>query len=146
MTTTTQLKKIINNTNEKVLSEKLSSYFINRLEDFNELLYTINRIKGNYQDSILYDNDFENIINVYNIPAEESLAAHFDDNYNSSDSYMYENGNGLYDSCNCMEDFFSENDIKILVVRISHQLKNEPIRTLKEFDNDLESELLQALK
>lgn len=122
-TTAKQLLNTINNTDEKVLSEKLAGYSLEHLTDFKDLVYIMSKYSNiDYQFDILIKND-QNFWNKYFSNPFEVIKS-ISKSYNPSDKYIYRKTDWLYYSCNNISDFYSDQDVKNLTANISEQLKN----------------------
>ena len=122
-TTAKQLLNTINNTDEKVLSEKLADYSLEHLTDFRDLVYIMSKYSNiDYQFDILIINDRDFWNKHFSNPYEVIKA--ISENYNPNDKYIYRKTDWLYYSCNNISDFYKDQDIKNLTANISEQLKN----------------------
>ncbi|QHJ76100.1 MAG: hypothetical protein [Caudoviricetes sp.] len=122
MKTTTQLKKIINNEDEKILSDKLNNYCTDHLETLRQLILRISYLDDNYTPYQLYNNGYDFWDFYLDSPFEtiQSIGTH----YNIKDKYVYKNVRGLFNSRNTLKGFYSESDIQELTESIIYQLKN----------------------
>ncbi|QHJ76208.1 MAG: hypothetical protein [Caudoviricetes sp.] len=122
-TTAKQLLNTINNTNEKVLSEKLTDYSLEHLKDFRDLVYIMSKYSNiDYQFDILINNDQDFWNKHFSNPYEVIKA--ISESYNPNDKYIYRKTDWLYYSCNNISDFYNNQDVKDLTANLSEQLKN----------------------
>lgn len=122
MKTTTQLKKIVNNEDAKILSDKLNNYCTDHLETLRQLILRISYLDDNYTPYQLYNNGYDFWDFYLDSPFEtiQSIGTH----YSIKDRYVYKNVRGLFNSRNTLKGFYSESDIQELIESIIYQLKN----------------------
>lgn len=122
MKTTTQLKKIVNNEDAKILSDKLNNYCTDHLETLRQLILRISYLDDNYTPYQLYNNGYDFWDFYLDSPFEtiQSIGTH----YSIKDRYVYKNVRGLFNSRNTLKGFYSESDIQELTESIIYQLKN----------------------
>ena len=121
------LMETINNTDEKVLSEKLNTYFDNNLEDLNDVIRGLTcAFSWRYSHNVLYTNNLSFWNCMYAFPYDALIVKGTD--YKLTDKYVYqdEKRGDIVESCNRPEDFFNPYYIKQLSIKISEDLKNKP--------------------
>lgn len=153
MTTTTQLRKIINNTNEKVLSRKLNKYFsrVDKLEELKDLVREMLKLTGNYnhyEAKTAYDNNKSFWDNNFSLPSEALEAK--TENYSLNDKYLSVSSSEKYailvKSFSSLSEFYNNSVIKELSEQISKDLKNDTTELIDSMDSDIQDLLLKIFK
>lgn len=153
MTTTTQLKKIINNTNEKVLSRKLNKYFsrIDKLEELKDLVREMLKLTGNYsqyESKTAYDNNKSFWDNNFSLPSEALEAK--TENYSLNDKYLSVSSSEKYailvKSFSSLSEFYNNSMIKELAEQIPKDLKNDTTELIDTMNSNIQELLLKIFK
>ena len=160
MTTTTQLKKIINNTSEKTLFEKLNKYFsydltdpksladaifndVNKLEELKSLIQELQPLTGHYEFDVLYNNDQDFWDNRFENPSDAVEEASV--NYDINDDYVFINGGtGSVESCSNLAGFYKSSLISGLTEQIATDLKEDTTKIIDNLNSD-NQDLLQKI-
>ena len=161
MTTDTQLKKTISNTNEQVLSEKLNKYFLGKsikteslmntlldkidlLEELKDLIQEMQIVTVNYDFDVLYDNNQDFWDNRFEDPYDAVEAVGTD--YNFGDDYVYINGDGSINSCSSLSEFYNNSVIKEVTKQIATDLKENTTEIIDNMQAYIQELLLKILK
>ena len=144
----TQLRKIINNTSEKTLFERLNKYFsydltdpktladaifndVNKLEELKSLIQELQPLTGHYEFDVLYNNDQDFWNERFENPSDAVEEASV--NYDINDDYVFINGGtGSVESCSSLAGFYKSSLISGLTEQIAEDLKDD---TTKIIDN-----------
>lgn len=161
MTTDTQLKKTISNTDEQVLSEKLNKYFLGKsikteslmntlldkldlLEELKDLIQEMQAITGNYESDVLDDNDQDFWDNRFSDPYDAVEAVGVD--YNFNDDYVYITGDASINSCSSLSEFYTDSVIEGVTKQISENLKENTTEIIDNMQAYIQELLLKILK
>ena len=161
MTTTTQLKKIIDNTSEKTLFEKLNKYFsydltdpksladaifndVDKLEELKSLIQELQPLTGHYEFDVLYNNDQDFWNEKFESPSEaiELVSVYYDIN----DEYVFINGGtGSVESCSNLAGFYKSSVISGLTEQIAADLKEDTTEIIDNLNSDNQEVLFKIL-
>ena len=142
---TEQLEQVINATDENTINTKLTSYYLDHLEDFRCLVLRIGRfVAKDYKFSILYNNNKNFWNTMFSCPSE--VLKSITPDFKATAKYVYQSTNGLFYSCNNISDFYKDQDIKNLICDISHRLKKDPTDTLDAVFYETHKLLLEILE
>ena len=161
MTTDTQLKKTISNTDEQVLSEKLNKYFLGKsikteslmntllnkldlLEELKDLIQEMQAITGNYESDVLDDNDQDFWDNRFSDPYDAVEAVGVD--YNFNDDYVYITGDASINSCSSLSEFYNNSVIEEVTKQIAADLKENTTEIIDNMQSYIQELLLKILK
>ena len=161
MKATTQLKKTISNTDEKILSEKLNKHFLGKpikteslmntlldkidlLEELKDLVHEMQVDTGNYEFDVIYDNDQEFWDNSFDDPYEAVEAIGTD--YNFGDDYVYINGDASINSCSSLSEFYNNSVIEEVTKQIAADLKDDTTELIDNMDFSIQGLLLKIFK
>lgn len=173
--TETQLKRIINNTNEKALSEKLKKYFLDmkviseklnkygldeivKTDDFmNDTIEKIDLLKGLknlIQEMEINIGNYESYV-IYDND-QDFWNNNFNDpydvvetvgaDYNFSDDYVYPVGDGSINSCSSLSEFYNNSVIEEVTKQIAKDLKENTTELIDKLNSDNQEVLLKILK
>lgn len=161
MTTDTQLKKTISNTDEQVLSEKLNKYFLGKsikteslmntllnkldlLDELKDLIQEMRAITGDYESDVLDDNDQDFWDNRFSDPYDAVEAVGTD--YNFNDDYVYTTGDASINSCSSLSAFYTDSVIEGVTKQIAADLKENTTEIIDNMDPYIQELLLKILK
>ena len=173
--TETQLKRIINNTSEKALSEKLNRYFLDmkviseklnkyglgeivKTDDFmNDVIEKIDLLKGLknlIQEMQAITGNYESYV-IYdndqdfwnnNFNDPYDVVEAIGTDYNFNDDYVYTTGDGSINSCSSLSAFYTNSDIEEVTEQLAKDLKENTTELIDKLNSDNQEVLLKALK
>lgn len=142
----TQLRKIIKNTSDEVLSEKLFNYYMNHLEDLRILIQNVPwKDPNNYECYLVYNNNSEfwkQQTDIYPSTVIEQLG----ETYNLKDKYVFRDCDYSFISHNSLSEFYGEYDVKETTKSILDQLRKHPVKNINNIEPEAQETLLKALK
>ena len=171
----TQLKRIINNTSEKTLSEKLNRYFLDmkviseklnkyglgeiiKTDDFmNDVIEKIDLLKGLknlIQEMQINIGNYESYI-IYdndqdfwnnNFNDPYDVVEAIGTDYNFGDDYVYITGDASINSCSSLSEFYNNSAIEEVTKQIATDLKENTPELIDKLNYDNQEVLLKALK
>ena len=118
MNKTIQLLKVLNNTNDQELNNKLNNYFSTHLRSLSDLLHDIQTVNPIFKFDILYINDCKVWNPIEDLPAYAA-------NYNIKDKYIYKNYFGFYSSCSDLKDYYTQPTIKRITRKLVYLFKQD---------------------
>ena len=162
MATETQLKKTINNTSDKVLSEKLNKYFsydltdpktladaifndVDKLKELKSLIQELQPLTGHYEFDVLYNNDQDFWNERFENPSDAVEEASV--NYDINDEYVFINGGtGSVESCSNLAGFYKSSLISGLTEQIAADLKDDTTEIIGNTSAATQEVLLKILE
>ena len=171
----TQLKRIINKTSEKTLSEKLNRYFLDmkviseklnkyglgeivKTDDFmNDVIEKIDLLKGLkniIQEMQINTGNYESYV-IYdndqdfwnnNFNDPYDVVETIGTDYNFSDDYVYTTGDGSINSCSSLSEFYNNSVIEEVTKQIATDLKENTTELIDKLNSDNQEILLKILK